>query len=198
MRHRGFTLIELAVVMTVFALIVMAAAPSLGRWLDNTQIRNAAESVQNGLQIARNEAVRRNESISFHLVALSNPAVLGDDCALSGSSASWVVSVSSSAGYCASEPSTSVAPMLVTGQPVGNGSRLTVGAFQADGATMATTVTFSGLGRISNATDAVRQIDVTGPVASGNYRRLRIAISSAGNVRMCDPDVGASNDPRKC
>lgn len=198
MRHRGFTLIEIVVVMTVLALMLMAAAPGMGAWLDNTQIRNAAESVQNGLQIARNEALRRNESISFYLVALSNPAVLGNDCTLSGSSASWVVSVSSPAGYCASEPSTSVAPMLVTGQPVGNANRVTVGALQGDGATMATTVTFSGLGRISNAADAARQIDVTGPVAGGHYRRLRIAISPAGNVRMCDPDIGATTDPRKC
>jgi len=198
MRHRGFTLIEIAVVLTVFALIVMAAAPGLGAWLDNTQIRNAAESIQNGLQIARNEALRRNESISFHLVSLSNPAVLGNDCALSGTSASWVVSVGSPAGYCASEASTTVDPMLVTGQPVGNGSRLTVNAFQSDGATMGTTVTFSGLGRISNAADAARQINVTGPAGSSHSRRLRIAISSAGNVRMCDPDVGDTTDPRKC
>ena len=121
-RQRGFSLIEVVVTMTVLALILFAAVPSIGSWMDNTRIRNVADSLQNGLQIARGEAVRRNEEVSFWLVSLEDPSTLDNECALSATSASWVVSVFSPLGHCADEPSTVSSPKLVTGRPVGQGS----------------------------------------------------------------------------
>ncbi len=76
MRQRGFTIIELVVTIGVMALIMMIAMPNVTSWLGNTHIRNLADSLQNGLQIARAEAVRRNQSVSFWLVGLNNPAVM--------------------------------------------------------------------------------------------------------------------------
>lgn len=197
MRQRGFTLVELMVTISVLALILFAVMPSIGTWLDNTRIRNAADSLQNGLQLARSEAVQRNQNVSFWLVSLNDPAVLSDDCTLSSSSGSWVVSVNSPIGHCADAPSTTSSPMLVTGRPVGDGGRVAVSALQSDGATAGTTVTFNGFGRIVN-TDAIGQIDVTGANTGVNYRYLRIAVTPAGLVRMCDPRVTDANDPRKC
>ena len=43
MRQRGFSLIEIVVTIAVLALILFAALPSLGTWLDNTRIRNVAD-----------------------------------------------------------------------------------------------------------------------------------------------------------
>ncbi|MBT2300815.1 prepilin-type N-terminal cleavage/methylation domain-containing protein [Variovorax paradoxus] len=198
MRQRGFSLIEIVVTIAVLALILFAAMPSIGTWLDNTRIRNVADSLQNGLQIARGEAVRRNQNVSFWLVGLNDPAVLTDDCVLSGSSGSWVVSVNSPIGHCADAPSTTSSPMLVTGRAVGDGGgRVTVTALQSDGATAGTSVTFNGFGRVTN-TDPIQKIDVTGTNTGTNYRRLRIEITSGGQLRMCDPNVSDANDSRKC
>lgn len=199
-RQAGFTLVELAVTIAVFALILAMVAPSAGTWLDNNRIRNAADSLQTGLQTARAEAVRRNESVSFWLVSLSNPNVLDNSCALSGSSGSWVVSLSNPANGCAKAPSTTAAPMIVTARPIGDGGGLvSVSALQSDGSTAGTTVTFNGFGRVTNTGDAIRRIDVSGPNASLNYRKLRIDVSGSGSVRLCDPQLASdSTDPRKC
>ncbi|MDM0065660.1 GspH/FimT family pseudopilin [Variovorax sp. J31P207] len=198
MRQRGFSIIEIVVTIAVLALLLFAAMPSLGTWLDNTRIRNVADSLQNGLQLARGEAVRRNQNVSFWLVEVNDPSQLTNDCTLSGSSGSWVVSVNSPISHCADAPSIISSPMIVTGRAVGDaGGRVSVAAVQADGATAGTTVTFNGFGRIAN-TDPIQKIDVTGTATGVTYRNLRIAITSAGQVRMCDPAVSDANDPRKC
>jgi type IV fimbrial biogenesis protein FimT len=194
MRQRGFTIIELVVTIGVMALIMMIAMPNVTSWLGNTQIRNLADSLQNGLQIARAEAVRRNQSVSFWLVGLNNPAVMGNECALSGSSGSWVVSLNSPVGHCADAPSVTAAPLLVTARAAGNHGILVAATQLASPALAGTTVTFDGFGRVSN-TDAIGVIDVTGAAGA---RGLRVAVSSAGQVRVCDPLVADPNDPRKC
>ena len=198
-RVRGFTLIELMVTIAVFALILFAALPSLGTWMDNTRIRNVAGSLQDGIQRARAEAIRRNQAISFWLVGIDKPSVLSNDCTLSNVSGSWVVSVNSPIAHCADAPSTTSSPMLVTGRPVGDaGGAVAVTAVQSGSTTAATTVTFDGFGRIANS-GAIGQIDITGTASGVNYRNLRVVLTPGGQVRMCDPDPGvASTDPRKC
>ena len=79
----GFSLIEIVVTMAVLGLILFAAVPSIGAWMDNTRIRNMADSLQNGLQTARGEAVRRNQDMSFWLVGLEDPGVLANTAAAS-------------------------------------------------------------------------------------------------------------------
>ncbi|SEB12094.1 GspH/FimT family pseudopilin [Variovorax sp. YR216] len=195
MRQRGFTLVELVVTVAVLAMILAVAAPNVASWIGNARIRNVADTLQNGIQIARGEAVRRNQNVSFWLVAPSNPSVLSNDCTLSSVSGSWVVSVNSPVGHCADGPSTTSSPMLVTGRAIGDaGGNVTVAAMQSDGTTPATTVTFDGFGRVTN-TDSIRKIDVKG---TGNSLNLQLVVSSAGLVRMCDPRISDNTDPRKC
>ena len=196
-REHGFSLIEIVVTMAVLALILFAAVPSIGAWMDNTRIRNVADSLQNGLQMARGEAVRRNQSISLWLVAMDDPAVLSNDCALSSGSGSWVVSINSPIGHCADDPSTTSSPMLVTGRPAPDGGRVVVAALQYDASTAAPSVTIDGFGRVVNP-DANRRIDVRGVTDGASHRNLRIDVSTGGQIRMCDPAVTADGDPRKC
>jgi len=198
MQQRGLTLIEMAVTLAVMALLLFAAAPNIGAWIDNTRIRNAADSLQSGLQLARGEAVRRNQSVTFWLVSSDDPAKLDNSCALSNASGSWVVSLLSPAGNCGVSDPTE-APMIVTSRPVGDGGgSVAVTAVQSDGTTAATQITFNGFGRIANTTDAINKIDVTGTHDGVEYRYLRLEISSAGLVRMCDPRVTNATDPRLC
>ncbi|VTU33978.1 Verru_Chthon cassette protein D [Variovorax sp. SRS16] len=195
MRQRGFTLVELIVTITVLAMILAMAMPTVANWTGNTRIRNVADSLQNGLQIARAEAVRRNQSMSFWLVAVGDPTTLSNDCTLSSTSGSWVVSINSPVGHCADAPSTTSSPMLVTGRASGGG--ITVAAFQADNATAGMAVTFDGFGRIAPTAGAgtIGFINVTGATGSVN---LSIVVSPGGLVRMCDPRVTDTKDPRLC
>lgn len=197
--QHGFTIIEMAVTITIFALLMFTAVPNITSWLDNTRIRNASESLQHGLQTARAEAVRRNQNVSFWLVSTNEGAGLDNSCALDGDSASWVVSVNDPSGHCDAAPSTTASPMLVTGRAASDGgARTTVTSLQSDDTTAGTRVTFNGFGQITNA-DAIRKIDITGGDSSNtNYRKLRITISTAGLVRMCDTHVTNTSDPRKC
>lgn len=67
----GFTLIELMIAVAVFGLLVLAALPSFQSWMQNTQVRTAAEGIFNGLQFTRAEAVRRNANIELEMVGVS-------------------------------------------------------------------------------------------------------------------------------
>ena len=61
----GVTMIELLIGMAILAILVTIGLPSLGTWMQNNQLRSAAESIQTGLQYARAEAVKRNTFVGF-------------------------------------------------------------------------------------------------------------------------------------
>lgn len=61
----GFTLIELMIVVVVVAIGAALAGPSMRLEIANYGVRSAAESMVNGLNLARAEAVRRNSAVTF-------------------------------------------------------------------------------------------------------------------------------------
>ena len=205
-RHRGVTLIEMVVTLAVLALLLMAVAPSTAEWIRNSRIRNTANSIQAGLLKARNESLRRNTPVMFSLVTLTDNAVMDNSCAVSGAGVSWVVSLSDPASKCGSTVSDSkpfsdnewAAPKIIDKQAGGAGTTVSVAAqISATDSTAASTVIFNGFGRVSNASP-IGVIDIKDVSGSSSYRNLRIALSAGGTVRMCDPKVTATTDPRKC
>lgn len=66
---RGLTLIELMITIAVLAVGLSLATPSFTLQISNYRVRAAAESMLNGLNYARTEAVRRNRPVSFTLSA---------------------------------------------------------------------------------------------------------------------------------
>jgi general secretion pathway protein H len=58
--QRGFTLLELLVVMTVIALITTLAVPAIQRSLPGAKFRAIASEIRSELQQARNSAIREN------------------------------------------------------------------------------------------------------------------------------------------
>lgn len=190
----GFTLIELLITISVLALVLMIGLPNLSVWLQNTQIRTAAEAMQSGLQLARAEALRRNAVVRFHLVDS-----LASGCALSATGASWVVSLADPTGACELAESDTVAPFIIQKRSGAEGSPNA----QVAAAGGASSVVFNGLGRVINA-GAITQIDISNPgggacqSASGPMRCLRLNVANGGQVRMCDPAVSDATDPRFC
>lgn len=196
MRQRGFSLVELAVTLVVFGILLLSVLPAAAAWLRGARIRNLAESLQSGLQQARDEAVRRNMRVGFWLVASPDPKVMDDRCTVSSSGAGWVVSVSSPAGLCATAPSTRVEPRLVRSAVAGEAARVAeVAAVDAAGEPVAS-VMFDGFGRVAGT--GIGRITIASADGAAEVPPLRLEISAAGRIRMCDPAVRADGDPRRC
>lgn len=162
----GFSLVELMVTVAVLSLLMVLAVPSFTEWIQNSRIRTAAESVQNGVQLARAEAVRRNARIEFALV---------------GTSGGWVVRFAGGGATIQAR----------------SGSEGAGGVVLSTVPEDATSVAFDGLGRSDNTLTAINVDVPTSALPAAQSRDLRITIGTGG-VRMCDPNVSDSKDPRKC
>ncbi len=64
MPSRGFTLVELLVVMTIGAILVAAAVPSMSYFIATTRSSNATNTMVASFELARSEAIRRNTIVS--------------------------------------------------------------------------------------------------------------------------------------
>ncbi len=192
--QRGLSLIEIVVVLAILGLLVVTAGPEISLQLRNLQVRNAAESMQAGLQKARAEAISRNREVRFSLV--SN---LSGDCALSASAGSWVISLDDPASKCDSEPSAESDPRIIAVHGAADGNALAaVAGTRANGTIAATSITFNAFGRPSDLTQLDR-IAVTSSNAPADHRAYRLDVSPVGGVRMCDTRVSpSSEDPRRC
>jgi len=178
----GFSLIELMVVVAVLGILTAFALPSYSVWMENTRIRNAAESIQAGLQIARIEAIKHNAPVQFTLGGVTP--------------SQWTV------GCVTVVANTCPATIASHSGTEGGAAHITVDAVGG-----ATTVVFNSLGTVVQAAanalpaaQALTQVDVDSSAFSATDRRnLRILISAGGGSRMCDPYTGLpATDARKC
>jgi type IV fimbrial biogenesis protein FimT len=198
--QRGFSLIELMVGVAIVSIVLFLGVPVFSTWLQSSQIRNAAESIVSGLEIAKAEAVRRNANVQFQLTSLAGGGVASD----------WAVSC-----VAASPDPTIVCPNAGLAAPndviqrrnSAEGSR----NVQLAAAGVANTIVFNGIGRITpTPAPAVApnfapiQITVSNPAggtcvtAGGGMRCLNILVNGGGQVRMCDPAVALAVNPRGC
>lgn len=197
---RGVTLIELVVVVALMALLLMAVMPSASAWIRNTQIRSVATSLQTGLQRARAEAMRRNTNVRFSLVRLSNSAVMDNSCSVGEDGMSWVVSLDDPAGKCATAVSDTTEPRILDKHATGSGSQSVVVHGDDVASKDADTVVFNGFGRAVDMSPAatLTTLNIDNNVPGDDFRALRIVVGTGGAIRMCEPKVTASSDPRKC
>jgi len=61
--HRGFTAIELMVVVSILAILAALAAPSFKPLMDQWRVRQAVETLRSTLYYARSEAIRRGGGV---------------------------------------------------------------------------------------------------------------------------------------
>lgn len=209
---RGVTLIELAVVLTIAAILMMQAAPRFSAWMLNVQIRTATESIQNGLQLARSEAIRRNRSVMFWLTSTGFPAT-------NPQTGDWLVGCSGgailmqngngtqpeTAGDCPGSHTTggtAASYNWIQIQAAAGQQTTTAQITAVDGnGNAANNVTFNSLGQVTanaDGSNSIVQIDVTNANLAANLvRPLRVTVSG-GDIRMCDPNLSLASDPRGC
>lgn len=192
---RGFTLIELMIGLALLAVLMTLALPSFSVMLNNQRLRAQAESLANGLQIARTEAVKHNAPVEF---------VTTDDNASISAQVATIAPVTPGATPPVGQ---NWVVRAVTGPGVYD---YIEGKNSTSAATMSSTVasiTFGGLGQTTLAAAVTYQI--TNPTAgacangtpSGPMRCLNVTVSPGGQIRMCDPAVNPvlnPGDTRKC
>lgn len=162
-RARGVSLIELMIGLAILAILLMGGLPSFAAWIQNTQIRTAAESFQNGLQLARAEAVRRNANVQFVMGAASD----------------WTVSlVSDPANPLEARPAEGSANTAVTLTPAA-ATKVTFGGL---GRIVAN----------DDGSAALTEIKADSATTAGS-RTMCVTLSATGAIRMCDPQRAAGD-----
>lgn len=163
--QRGFTIIELAVSIAISAILVALAVPSFKIMLANAQIRTAAQALHDGLQLARVEAIRRNESVVFTKAAASD----------------WTVSTENTGTTLQTRPSS-------------EGSAIANVTVIPNGATKITLNSLGRVVANTDASSSISQLDIHVPstvIASTDSKDLRITVTTGGAIRICDPNAAA-------
>ena len=160
-RQRGFTLTELLVAVSVVGIGAMLAAPGASTMITNRKVQGAAQSILDGLNTARLEAVRRNTPVRF---------------AMNADGRGWTITQVGSGDTLQAFSSSDWSGLALTTTPASN-------------------VTFLPTGLLQTGTQ-LSQVTVAAPVNEARTRRVNVF--GGGLIRMCDPDVSADNDPRRC
>ena len=156
----GFTLVEVAIVLGITAVLAALAWPGIGSLIEKRRLDGVASALAGDLQFSRSEAIARNESVYF--TALSSGE--GDAC--------WLVHTGPAADCsCASGCTGDAALLRKTKLPAADGVRLHAPArslhFDPELGTCTPTGTFE---LVSPSGNAVHQI-----------------INVMGRVRTCSP-----------
>lgn len=75
----GFTLLELMITISIVVISTIVATPALTELIEKNKIRTAANSMNNGIQVARSEAIKRNSSVNFNLANSQWNVTSGDE-----------------------------------------------------------------------------------------------------------------------
>jgi len=160
-RQGGFTAIELMVTLAVVAILATLAAPAFQNLIAAQRIKSVASALNESLWVARSEALKRNDNVSFSFTNSGDGTVVGD----------WKVTQSSDgSGTAILQQAGSPAVMATTSS---HGNLL---------------FTFNSSGRLSAPT-AASWIELSG--ASGNVKRWVCISASGRAVTQSTecPDV---------
>ena len=226
MKHSGFSLVEIMVVVAIAGVLLGLGIPAFRTMIDSNRTRAAAESVQTGLRQARAEAIQRNAPMRFQLVSTLTSA-----CAYSTSSPLWVVTQTDNnpvvgvnpttgtgrvAGFCDATPF--VPPdqpdpcnPVPTNRPAGNPTACTSEPYIAYKSpaesypsvlvtASASIITFGPLGQVltnAEGTAALATVDFTVPTNS-DAKAWQVRVNSpSGSIKFCDPAL-AAGQPLAC
>jgi len=163
--QRGFTLIELVIAIVLVAILVTLAVPSFQIMLANAQIRTATQALYDGLQLARVEAIRRNERLLF----------------AKGAGSDWTVTVEAGA-------------VVVQTRSSSEGTRQATVAVTPAGATRVTFDSLGRVVANADGSATITALDIDVPtslIPAADSKEQRVTITTGGAVRTCDPNAAA-------
>ena len=65
-KAEGITLIELLMVISIFAIIAVFATPNLLSWRSNARLRGAASNLKGDMELAKLKAIQINDTVTIH------------------------------------------------------------------------------------------------------------------------------------
>lgn len=195
-KQAGATLIELVIAMAVMAVMIGMSIPAVSDWAENNRMKATADSLINGLQMAKMDAVRQNTFAQFVLTDTATYTT-----AAGGQSGDWEVCTADNKGtfpgnqgqfWIATEvgvpPKIGVSTAALTGQnyatPLTAGAGLTGQAAGCVGTNIH--VTFDAMGQATAAGNITR-IDILNARTGNSKKRLVITINPQGQIKLCNP-----------
>jgi type IV fimbrial biogenesis protein FimT len=176
-RGRGFTLIELLVALAIFGFLLALAGPQLALFLGNSQIRNAAEAMLNGVQQTQTAAIKGNTLVRLVV----------DPTTRTGGWKAWMT-----------VDGAELATPVQIYNLLDGASNVAITTIPGD----ARQITFDGFGRIVpnvDTTPTLTCLKVNNPSFS-SPRKMNVAITNLGlnvGTKLCDP-AAAATEPQAC
>lgn len=219
MNGRGYSLIEVLVVIGIASILLAVALPSLESAISSARARSGAESIYSGLMTARSEAIKRNVPMRFQLVSKMETG-----CALDGGSVGkglWVVSQyvggasrGVATGVCQmtavlpddqEEPcsaTTAIASCAANPFIAAKSGTTVPTGIAVSASSSPLVVTFGPLGQVLDNLEGAKPVGnpaytVSVTSSSGSGRAWRVQVKANGGIQMCDPNA-ASTDAMRC
>lgn len=191
---RGFTLVELMVVIAIVAIAVTLAVPSFRDLIERKAVGGAAEAAYEQLQIARSQAIKRSKPIlvDFYVPGSGTNWAIGFTDKIAGCDAESTVL--SASGACTIEDynndgnASDRQLKRIEGADYKNITMISLGTAFANANTL-TGVCAVGTAPAGTACfDYVRGLARTGAYlfSSANYK-LNVEVAMLGNVNICIP-----------
>ena len=212
-KTRGFTLIELIIAVAIIGILSSLAVPSFQEMLTNMNLRSTAESVSQGLQLARSEAIKRNARTMFTFSSTSKWEVCTGASATPATETCCGMpgGARNSDGTCPTGYSVQVKHSAESGKVA------IITATLADATNLAAapnafsaSSTFTGMGRqYADPTTSTFVNPAVGVYASSSQLRTvnfraaatpktyQVVITSSGSIKLCDPSA-AVGDAKAC
>jgi type IV fimbrial biogenesis protein FimT len=198
-RQPGFTIIELMVTISVFAILFAVAFPPMTTWINNNKVRAVADALQNGIRLAQAESLRRSRQVVFSLTNSATPSG-GFTAAANGNY--WSVNVIPS--MLDGTDGTTQAAFVESGV-INTNTRVVIGG--------PAEICFNSVGRLTTngttgipgatcaapAAGAATWYDITLQGGGADARQLRVTVNVGGQVHMCDRGrVYSDTNPDGC